>query len=175
MSTPSLSLTPTSEVDIEATHGGPVIMQTMGMPEFSVGLYSDSLVWDALKVIVADPANGATSELSDAIAKFSDYVIKVECKAAADQDGCCLFLTQPDYGGWCLFQDSGNTMSTYRLKHEDTLDLSLSAFSLDQGDYQEAIAAFKVDTTDAANLDYLHYFHCGTKNSSNHVYTCLHY
>ena len=39
-------LTPTSETTLLDTHGV-VIMQTMGMNEFSFGLFSDTVVWDA--------------------------------------------------------------------------------------------------------------------------------
>ena len=147
-------------------------MQTLGMSQFSYGLFSNAVVWDAWKVAVLNIANGASDAQIQAAGQFSDYVMKIECETVADQDGCCMFLSEPMYGGWCLFQN-GATMDTYRMKHENSLDFMNDAFSLNQGDYQEAITAFKMDPLDLTNVDYFNYFHCGTKGAAGaNVFTC---
>ena len=113
--------------------GEKVIMQTMGMPEFSYGLFTDTVTWDNWKTAVLSGVNGATDGEIQAAGQFSDYVIKVECQVVMNKDGCCMFLTQPERGGWCLFYN-GATMDTYRLQHEQSLDFMNDSFSL--GSYQ---------------------------------------
>ena len=54
--------------------------------------------------------------------------MKVECQTETDKDGCCMFLTQPENGGWCLFQNGG-TLDTYRMLHENSLDFMNDAYS----------------------------------------------
>ena len=58
MSIPSLA--PLAEGIGVDTIGENVIMQTMGMPEFSYGLFTDTVTWDAWKTAVLDAANGAS-------------------------------------------------------------------------------------------------------------------
>ena len=59
--------------------------------------------------------------------------MKVECKTGSDKDGCCMFLAQPELGGWCLFQNTPqNTdpqLDTYRMLHENSLDFMNDAYS----------------------------------------------
>ena len=103
-------------------------MQTMGMPEFSYGLFTDTVTWDLWKAAVLNSVNGASDAQIQAAGQFSDYIMKVECKTVQDKDGCCMFLTQPENGGWCLFQN-GSTLDTYRMLHENSLDFMNDAFS----------------------------------------------
>ena len=101
MSIPSLA--PQAEGFGTNSIGETVIMQTMGMPEFSYGLFTDTLTWDLWKAAVLNSVNGASDPQIQAAGQFSDYVMKIECETVADQDGCCMFLEQPQHGGWCLF------------------------------------------------------------------------
>ena len=86
-----------------------------------------------------------------------------------------MFLAQPEYGGWCLFQN-GSTLDTYRMLHEHSLDFMNDAFSsgLSNVVYQESVAAFRIDPADPVNVEYLNYFSCGTKSAAN-VFTCHNY
>ena len=61
------------------THGQ-VIMQTLGMKEFSYGLFSDTIKWDEWVFSVQSFPDEASEAETAAIAKFSDYVMKVECE-----------------------------------------------------------------------------------------------
>ena len=54
-------------------------MQTLGEREFSFGLFSDTIKWDAWVSAVQDYPDEASDAQRAAIQKFSDYVIKVEC------------------------------------------------------------------------------------------------
>ena len=146
----------------------------MGVPQFSYGLFPDTAVWDAWVFAVEDEAYGATQPEIDAVQKFSDYVIKVECETNGDYDGCCMLSTAPDYGGWCLFQ-AGSKMDTYRLKLEDSKDFIESAFIGVGTDYELALynGGLRVETANPENVDYLHFFHCGSK--VNDVFTCYHF
>ena len=64
-------------------------------------------------------------------------------------------------------------MKTYRLPHERSLDFMADAFSLTGADYQEDIVDYKIDDTDSGMIDYMDYFHCGTKSAG--VFTCHHF
>ena len=167
------ALTPTSESSQEFIDTvGVVLMQTLGMDQFSFGLFPDTVVWDAWVYAVQDDANGASQAEKDAVGKFSDYVIKVECATTNDSDGCCMFQTVPDNGGWCLFQ-AGSKLDTYRLTKEAALDFRENAFGSIGTDYETSAAAFKVDIADPANVEYLDFFKCGSK--VNGVFTCHHF
>ena len=55
-------------------------MQTLGMKEFSYGLFSDTFKWDEWVFAVQSFPDEASEAEIAAIAKFSDYVMKVECE-----------------------------------------------------------------------------------------------
>ena len=77
MSLPTLA--PSTEAELYDTHGQ-IIMQTLGEEQFSFGLFSDTVKWDEWVEAVQSYPEIATEAETAAIAKFSDYVMKVECE-----------------------------------------------------------------------------------------------
>ena len=138
---------------------------------FRYFLYSDWTTWQTWEYSVLDPATYAvTDRQATNQAKFSAFILGIECTTVDDGDSCC--FKSNSNGALCISAASGGTAAnTYRINENDWATM-IAGFSGTQASYtssSEFTGSLAVTNDETLSIEYFDYASCA---SSGNVHTC---
>ena len=144
-----------------------------GTDNFAYNLHADWSTWQTWAYQVDEPTIYDVSyRTSLNRAKFSAFILIVQCKTAAQWDGC--IIKSQTNGAIGFIENGSSTLDTYRLsENEYKAVFTTPAFNTDQGTTHgiAALTATKISTSDpTVSQEYMDYAKCTTTSGTTVCY-----